>query len=127
LATLVSPAPFFLAVERLQHLCSCLVPEEDAAYLDKQLSAGIDQAQQFNDSTDMSFLFRVCERCLSTAATQDRRNRPAPVAGSLSIFWSNWLVGGIVSLALFMVAWLVISWALEHAKLKREHEVVELD
>ncbi|MDZ4791854.1 MAG: tripartite tricarboxylate transporter permease [Hyphomicrobiales bacterium] len=47
--------------------------------------------------------------------------------GSLSIFWSNWLVGSIMMVAMTMLAWPLISWALERAKLKREHEVVELD
>jgi putative tricarboxylic transport membrane protein len=47
--------------------------------------------------------------------------------GGLSIFWSNWLVGSIMALAILMLLWPLISWALERAKLKREHELVELD
>jgi hypothetical protein len=77
---------------------------------------------------------RTCHFCSGSVsgARPQRRRKIDEIdlllsQGSLSIFWSNWLVGGIVSLALFMVAWPVISWALEHAKLKREHEVVELD
>jgi putative tricarboxylic transport membrane protein len=32
-------------------------------------------------------------------------------AGSLSIFWSNWLVGGIISLGIALLIWPVVSWA----------------
>jgi putative tricarboxylic transport membrane protein len=37
-------------------------------------------------------------------------------AGSLSIFWSNWLVGGIISLGLALLIWPVVSWAVAAAK-----------
>ena len=30
--------------------------------------------------------------------------------GSLSIFWSNWLVGGIMTLGLVMLFWPLIGW-----------------
>jgi putative tricarboxylic transport membrane protein len=37
-------------------------------------------------------------------------------AGSMSIFWSNWLVGGIISLGLALLLWPVVSWALATAR-----------
>jgi putative tricarboxylic transport membrane protein len=36
--------------------------------------------------------------------------------GNLSIFWSNWLVGGIISLGLALLIWPVVSWALATAR-----------
>jgi putative tricarboxylic transport membrane protein len=36
--------------------------------------------------------------------------------GSLSIFWSNWLVGGIISLGVALLIWPVVSWALAMAR-----------
>jgi putative tricarboxylic transport membrane protein len=32
--------------------------------------------------------------------------------GDLTIFWSNWLVGSITTLALLLLAWPVLSWLL---------------
>jgi len=32
--------------------------------------------------------------------------------GSLSIFWSNWLVGGITALGVILLVWPVVSWGL---------------
>jgi putative tricarboxylic transport membrane protein len=32
--------------------------------------------------------------------------------GSLGIFWSNWLVGSITTLALLLLAWPLIAWLL---------------
>jgi putative tricarboxylic transport membrane protein len=36
--------------------------------------------------------------------------------GSLSIFWSNWLVGGIISLGVALLIWPVVSWALAQVR-----------
>jgi putative tricarboxylic transport membrane protein len=40
-------------------------------------------------------------------------------SGNLSIFWSNWLVGGIISLGLALLIWPVVSWAIAAAKRSR--------
>jgi putative tricarboxylic transport membrane protein len=47
--------------------------------------------------------------------------------GSLSIFWSNWLVGSLIALALFMLFWPAISAVLEALKLKRHPVTAEVD
>jgi len=36
--------------------------------------------------------------------------------GDLSVFWSNWLVGGLVTLALVMLFWPIISAVLDKLK-----------
>ena len=33
--------------------------------------------------------------------------------GSLTIFWSNWLVGSIMTLGMILLFWPLISWLLE--------------
>jgi putative tricarboxylic transport membrane protein len=33
--------------------------------------------------------------------------------GSLSIFWSNWLVGGIMTLGVILLLWPAVTWLLE--------------
>jgi putative tricarboxylic transport membrane protein len=33
--------------------------------------------------------------------------------GSLSIFWSNWLVGGIMALGMLMLFWPLLGWLKE--------------
>jgi putative tricarboxylic transport membrane protein len=45
--------------------------------------------------------------------------------GSLTIFWSNWLVGGICTLALIMLFWPLISIGL--GRLRRRHVAAEAD
>ncbi len=47
--------------------------------------------------------------------------------GSLGIFWSNWLVGIMVSLALLMLFWPAISYVLESLKLKPRHQEMEAE
>jgi putative tricarboxylic transport membrane protein len=47
--------------------------------------------------------------------------------GSLSIFWSNWLVTSMVSLALLMLIWPLIAATLEALKLKRHSVAAEVD
>jgi putative tricarboxylic transport membrane protein len=32
--------------------------------------------------------------------------------GDLTIFWSNWLVGSITTLALLLLAWPILAWLL---------------
>jgi putative tricarboxylic transport membrane protein len=41
--------------------------------------------------------------------------------GSMSIFWSNWLVGGIISLGLVLLLWPLFSWL---SSLRRRQEAV---
>ena len=36
--------------------------------------------------------------------------------GSLTIFWSNWLVGSIMSLGLVLLFWPAVTWLLERRK-----------
>jgi putative tricarboxylic transport membrane protein len=47
--------------------------------------------------------------------------------GNLGIFFSNWLVGSLVVLALTMLFWPLISYGLELVKVKRHHEPVEAE
>jgi putative tricarboxylic transport membrane protein len=42
-------------------------------------------------------------------------------AGSLSIFWSNWLVGGIISLGVALLLWPMVSWL---SSLRKRSEMV---
>ena len=36
--------------------------------------------------------------------------------GSLTIFWSNWLVGSIMTLGMILLLWPLITWLLQKAK-----------
>jgi putative tricarboxylic transport membrane protein len=38
--------------------------------------------------------------------------------GSLTIFWSNWLVGTIMTLGMLLLFWPLITWLLEKARSK---------
>jgi putative tricarboxylic transport membrane protein len=33
--------------------------------------------------------------------------------GSLTVFWSNWLVGSIMTLGMILLFWPLVSWLLE--------------
>jgi len=33
--------------------------------------------------------------------------------GSLTVFWSNWLVGSIMTLGMILLLWPLVSWLLE--------------
>jgi putative tricarboxylic transport membrane protein len=40
--------------------------------------------------------------------------------GNLAVFWSNWLVGSITTLALLLLAWPLLAWLLRGgAQLRR--------
>ena len=36
--------------------------------------------------------------------------------GSVAIFWSNWLVGGIMTLGMLLLFWPAISWILSRTR-----------
>jgi putative tricarboxylic transport membrane protein len=56
---------------------------------------------------------------LGDMAEANFRNAMILSDGSLSIFWSNGLVGGICGLAIFMLFWPVISAALGRLRPRR--------
>ena len=43
--------------------------------------------------------------------------------GSLTIFWSNWLVGSIMTLGMILLFWPLISWLLEKRRPSRSRAV----
>jgi putative tricarboxylic transport membrane protein len=47
---------------------------------------------------------------LGDKAEESFRQSMALSQGSVSIFWSNWLVGSIMALGLFLLLWPAVTW-----------------
>jgi putative tricarboxylic transport membrane protein len=47
--------------------------------------------------------------------------------GAVSIFWSNWLAGSIMTLGMVLLFWPLISWAMSRARGRAIHEQVVVE